>query len=229
MEEREDEDPGDQWELALIGRILREVRLGRSERLYLMLAVNTPTEMFGHLLVFACLNRDGITLSEKPHPEGMPGYSDCSVMVGVIQGKHYIRIERVLYCVLRYLGGILQIDFANRDHKNVVLYIVYLMYDDLMLKFGCSEVEYLLRALPDHLAPSTYFGFRSLGHLCRVNYSAFYCLCKWRDEGTEQMLNLGFYQDFGFGGTKTDLVLKLVESVRAADFAYMDRCHGWSG
>ena len=223
MDEQESEDPGSEWELALIGRNEQEVGLSDFERLRLTLVVETPAQMFQHLLVFAYLNQDGITLSEKPHPVGMPGLEESTVTASSSSCHRYTRLERLFYCVNRYLD-IIKIDTSIYAHRCIIYSIVVAMSDGLKQKFP-YEMFYMDNALPDLLLPPTYFGFGRLGHLCYANLLAFHCLSLWKDHDVWTILDPNFRHYFRYHRIDMSDILpfELMQWVRAADADYEAR------
>ena len=220
MNKQGEEDPNSQWELVLIGQNEQEVGLEDSERLSLALAVNTPTEMISYLLVFAYPNPDGISLSEKFHPVGMPSLEESVVTAESDLSHRHTRLERLVYCVNRYLN-IIRIDTSIFAHKCLVYSIVAAMSDELDLSFP-GEMGYMDSVLPDPLLPPTYFGFGRLRHLYRANLLAFYCLQLWRNRDEVTILGANFkdilhYRQIDRIGTH---VVELMQLVRAADDYY---------
>ena len=238
VEEEEADEPGSQWDLVLVGgggRIMSE----RCRCKMMPFTGQLPAELLQHLLVFACINPDG-TLSEKPHPKGLPEYREAVVTAGCARSWRFTRLERVLYCVNRYLD-IVKIDLGSADHRHVVRGIVWAISWGLELCFvrpmpaglrihHPSELGYMDRPLPDPHLPLTYFGFARLRHLCHANYLAFRCLCVWREIGTSRMLDGDLHRVFNirWDALKDEYMLEQMQCVQAADEYYKVQGFGCS-
>ena len=175
-------------------------------------------EALTYQLVYALPNPDG-SLYPKWVPGGdLPAYGETNITEGLV--GHFGRVEQAVMSVHWYLGGLVDIDLADPQHRRILRDIVLWVNDDLILSFGFRDVAYVAQPLPDPLAPPSYFGFRSLAHLCRANYTAFFCLHKWFEIGTDGMCRREYRSEFRHHRRAT--VLRNQKAwVQAADAAYL--------